>query len=305
MFQALGWRWLNWIVLIASFVLTIAGLTVPETYAPVLLRKRAEKKRRETDDDRYMSRWCYKAGEGDIIKLLKVNLARPLIMLFTEPICMFWAIYIAAIYGILYLSFTAYPIVFSELRGWGPGISGLSFVGQGIGTIIAIMLEPLSRKLYNAHAVDPDTGKRPPEARLVVVLLASILVPVSLFAFAWTCYPTNIHWVFPILASIPYAIGNVLIFLHANSYLVTSYDIYSASAMAGNAVTRSILGGVMPLFGPIMYRNLGPNIAATTVACIAVALAPIPFVFYKWGKKIRMKSPMLIQLQKEKEERGE
>ncbi|TGZ78336.1 MFS general substrate transporter [Ascodesmis nigricans] len=304
-FQALGWRWLNWIVLISSTVLTAAGLTVPETYAPILLRQRAEKKRKQTGDERYMSRWCYKAGEGDILKLLKVNLSRPLIMLFTEPICTFWAIYIAAIYGILYLSFTAYPIVFAELRGWGPGISGLSFVGMGIGTLFAICLEPLSRKIYNHHAVDPETGKRPPEARLTVVIFASILVPVSLFIFAWTCYPTSIHWVVPILASVPYAIGNVLIFLHSNAYLVTSYDIYSASAMAGNAVTRSILGGVMPLFGPIMYHNMGPNRAATTLACVAVMLAPIPFVFYKWGKKIRMKSPMLVQLQKEKAERGE
>lgn len=100
-------------------------------------------------------------------------------------------------------------------------------------------------------------------------------------------------------------LGNVLVFLHGNSYLVTSYDIYSASAMASNTVTRSILGGVLPLFGPALYHNLGPNMAGTTVGIIATVLIPIPWVFYRWGKTIRMKSRMLQQLQKEKTERGE
>jgi len=60
----------------------------------------------------------------------------------------------------------------------------------------------------------------------------------------------------------------------------------------------------MPLFGPKMYANLGPNWAATTVGLITAALIPIPWGFYKWGKKVRMRSPMLLSLQKEKEERG-
>ncbi|KAI5795283.1 MFS multidrug transporter [Geopyxis carbonaria] len=304
-YQSLGWRWNNWLVLILAGVFGIIGFWQPETYSPVLLRKRAEQRRKETGDERYMSRYCYKDGEGDFWKLLKVNLSRPVIMLFTEPICMFWAIYVAAVYGILYLCFTAYPIVFSEKRGWGPGISGLAFLGIGIGTCIAVLCEPISRKLYNMHAVDPDTGKRPPEARIVLVCFASVIIPLSIFWFAWTCVPVSIHWIWPILSGVPYGLGNVFVFLHANNYLVTSYDVFAASAMAGNAVTRSILGGVMPIFGPIMYHRLGPNIAATIVACIATALIPIPWVFYKWGKTIRNNSPMLTRLQKEKAERGE
>lgn len=39
---------------------------------------------------------------------------------------MFWGIYIALVYGVLYLCFVAYPIVFSEGRGWSPGIAGRS-----------------------------------------------------------------------------------------------------------------------------------------------------------------------------------
>ncbi|KAF8537533.1 major facilitator superfamily domain-containing protein [Trichophaea hybrida] len=304
-YQTLGWRWNNWLVLIMAGIFGLLALTHPETYMPVLLRRRAEKKRRETGDERYMSRFCYKDGEGDVLGLIVLNLKRPVIMLFTEPMCIFWSIYVAAIYGILYLCFTAYPVVFSEIRGWGPGTSGLAFLGIGCGTVLAVASEPLSRKIYNMHSIDPETGKRPPEARILVVCVASVMIPVSMLWFAWTCVPTRIHWIFPILSGIPYGLGNTYVFLHANNYLVISYDLFSASALAGGTITRSILGGVMPLFGPLMYHRLGPNLAATLVAILAAVLVPIPFAFYKWGKIIRMRSPMLQKLQKEKAERGE
>lgn len=150
----------------------------------------------------------------------------------------FWALYIAAVYGVLYLCFTAYPIVFSQIRGWGPGLSGLAFCGIGVGAVFAIVLEPVNRRIYERHKVDPSTGKRPPEARIACVCLAAVLTPLATVWFAWTCAPTRIHWILPLLSGIPYGLGNTLIFLHGNVYLVESYDIYAASAMAGNTVCR-------------------------------------------------------------------
>ena len=165
----------------------------------------------------------------------------------------------AAIYGILYLCFTAYPVVFAEARGWGAGAGGLAFGGIGAGTLLAVASEPLARRVHDMHAADADTGARPPEARILVVAAAAVLVPASLLWFAWTCVPARIHWAWPVAAGVPYGLGNTLVFLHANNYLVTSYDVYAASAMAGNAVARSLLGAVMPLCGPALYRRLGPN----------------------------------------------
>lgn len=96
-----------------------------------------------------------------------------------------------------------YPIVFGEIRQWSPGISGLAFVGIGTGTVIALCCDPLCRKIYNMHSVDPDTGKRPPEARILVVCVAAVLIPVSMLWFAWTCSPSSIHWIWPILSVSP------------------------------------------------------------------------------------------------------
>lgn len=81
--QHLGWRWTNWLVLIfGGIALTLMAL-VKETYAPTILRKKAKLRRKETGDARWWSRYDQKLG---FWSSLKVNLARPFVMLLIEPI---------------------------------------------------------------------------------------------------------------------------------------------------------------------------------------------------------------------------
>lgn len=205
---------------------------------------------------------------------------------------MFWDVYIALIYGCLYLCFVAYPIVFSGLRGWSSGFVGLSFVGIGVGSMIVIICEPLIRRMINAHKHDPETGRPYPEAMVSVVCIASICIPAGQIIFAWTCTP-NVHWIFPILGGIPFGAGNAGVFIYASNYLVQSYGIYAASALAGNAVLRSIMGATLPLAGPALYKTLGPNWAGMLLGLLEAAFIPIPFIFYKYGHRIREKSALI------------
>lgn len=76
--------------------------------------------------------------------------------------------------------------------------------------------------------------------------------------------------------------------------------MYAASALAGNSVIRSVLGGVLPLVGSYMYAGLGPNWSGTLLGLLEVAIVPIPFVFYKYGYKIRMKSNLIGRMQEDK-----
>ena len=91
----------------------------------------------------------------------------------------FWDVYVAIIYGILYLCFVAYPIVFTSA-----GISGLAFTGLAVGSFLVIGTEPLLRKMINSHKKDPETGKVPPEAMVSIVCIAAVLVPVGELWFA-------------------------------------------------------------------------------------------------------------------------
>ena len=144
--QYLGWRWTNWTVAICAGVAWVPLLLMKETYAPALLKKKARQRRAETDDSRWWSRYDQRVAFWG---LLRLNLSRPLIMAVKEPICIFWNVYMAyvipipsilrltdfekrIIYGILYLCFVAYPIVFQGARGWSNSESGLAFLGIGV-----------------------------------------------------------------------------------------------------------------------------------------------------------------------------
>ncbi|KAJ5582127.1 hypothetical protein N7535_000747 [Penicillium sp. DV-2018c] len=295
--QYLGWRWMCWIVLMLSAIALAFAITMKESYAPTLLRNKAAKLRKESGDSRW---WCRYDEKASVFEVLKLNLIRPFVMAVMEPICVFWNIYIAVIYGILYLCFVAYPIVFQGIRGWGLGLSGLAFLGIGIGSLITIACEPLIRRLINSHPKDPATGKVYPEAMVSFVCICAALIPAGELWFAWTCAPASIHWIAPILAGIPFGAGNTGVFIYSSNYLTGSYGMYAASALAGNSVMRSLLGGLLPLAGANMYDRLGPNWAGTLLGLLEVAIVPIPFVFYKYGHKIRMKSPLITRMQEEK-----
>jgi len=81
-----------------------------------------------------------------------------------------------------------------------------------------------------------------------------------------------------------------LIYLSEKSYLVDTYLLYAASALAGHTIIRSATGAAFPLFTTQMFVNLGINWAATLLGGIALLLAPMPFLFYKYGSRVRSKS---------------
>ncbi|PYH94360.1 putative MFS transporter [Aspergillus ellipticus CBS 707.79] len=277
-FEYLGWRWTNWIVLF-----------VHGKYAPVILRRRAANIRKETAVPKWWTRYD---GADDLSKRLKPGLSRPFVMLITEPIC-----YVAIVYGGLYLCFVAYPIAFQTERGWPPGIGGVSFIGIGCGALIAIACEPLFRRLINCHKKDPVTYTVPPETMASVVIIGAILLSVGQLWFAWTCTPT-VHWIVPILAGVPFGAGNACVFFYANNYMARFYGIYTASALAGNIFFRKILGACLPLAGPAMYATLGLNWASTLLGLVEVACTSIPVVFYFYGHRIRKASPIIQQMER-------
>ena len=102
----LGWRWLYWIQLIlAGAIYAAMVLTVPETYAPTILLKRARKLRKETGDSTYVTE--QELDSRPIGERLKVYIFRPFQLLFTEIIVLLVAIYMSVLYGLLYMFFIA------------------------------------------------------------------------------------------------------------------------------------------------------------------------------------------------------
>ena len=82
-YQYLGWRWIDWVVLICSGVSLSLMILVKETYAPALLRKRTREQQRATGDRRW---WCRFDHQETGLQVLRTNLVRPLRMVVFEPI---------------------------------------------------------------------------------------------------------------------------------------------------------------------------------------------------------------------------
>jgi len=117
----------------AAFFGTIGFLIVPETSHSKILQSRAKKIRFETKN------WAIHSQRDtinvDLKSLVNTYLLRPFEMLFREPILLLVTVYMALIYGLLYLFFTAYPISFQEQRGWNQGVGALPFLGIMIGVL--------------------------------------------------------------------------------------------------------------------------------------------------------------------------
>jgi len=197
-----GWRWLYWIQLILSTVIwVIMTFTVPETYAPTILSRRAQKIRKDTGDDKFVT-------EQDLdlrpfSERLRIFLIRPFQLLFLEPIVLFISLYMSVLYGLLYMFFVAYPIVYQEGKGYSASKTGLMFIPLAVGVTLSACCAPLVNKHY-LTLVAKHNGKPPAEARLVPMMCSCWSVPIGLFVFAWTSYP-ELSWSVPRWAAPPSA----------------------------------------------------------------------------------------------------
>ncbi|KAJ5385448.1 Major facilitator superfamily domain general substrate transporter [Penicillium concentricum] len=288
-----GWRWvMGFLAIFSGTVWIIGGLFIPETYAPVLLRRRAERLSKLSGQV-YQSKLDIDQGRPSLKESFKVSLSRPWILLFQEPIVFLLSLYMAIVYGTLYMMFAAFPIVYQQSRGWNQGVGGLAFLGIMIGMLIAVAYSVWDNKRY-IDVSNKHKGFAPPEARLPPCLLASVAIPVGLFWFAWTNYP-SIHFMVSIAAGVPFGFGMVLVFLSIMNYLIDSYTIFAASVLAANSVIRSLFGAAFPLFTTYMYNDLGIHWASSIPAFLALVCVPFPFLFYKYGPAIRTRCKFAAQ----------
>jgi peptidoglycan biosynthesis protein MviN/MurJ (putative lipid II flippase) len=82
----------------------------------------------------------------------------------------------------------------------------------------------------------------------------------------------------------------LLIFVAYLNYLVDVYLMYAASAIAANTIARSACGAAAPLFTNQMFHALGVGGGGSLIGGVAALLAVIPFLFYKYGKQIGVRS---------------
>lgn len=237
--------------------------------------------------------------------VLTITVTRPINMLLTEPIVMFLAFYTAFNFGVLFIFFGAFPIVFEspypeiQIYHFTTGEGGLVFVGIGVGIALAgVLFIVLDRIFYQRparlqitqHGKDPRSLLLPPEKRVLPAIVGSFCLPIGLFWFAWTAR-ASVHWIVPIIGTVLFGAGNILVFFTAVLYSIDSYGPMSgASAMAANGILRYAAGAIFPLFTQQMYKAMGVGWATSLLGFVTIALMPLPWVLLKYGPWLRSKS---------------
>ncbi|KAJ6088549.1 Major facilitator superfamily domain general substrate transporter [Penicillium sp. IBT 16267x] len=266
----------------------ILGLRfVPETYGPYILRRRAAVMSKKTGKT-HISKLDVGLTHKTLGSTLSAAIVRPIMMAVFEPISTAMAVYAAIIYGILCLIFAAFPIIFIEQRHWSQGVSGLAFVGIMIGQILGVPFYVVLEFKYRKKIARPGIVLTP-EMRLEPALYGAIMLPVSLFWFAWTSYE-RIHWAIGLVGTIFFGLGNVLVFIAITNYIIDTYSLFAATAAACNSIVRALFGFAFPLFTTYMYKNLGTQWASSIPAFLSLVFAPLPFIFLKIGPALRAHS---------------
>ncbi|KIJ49144.1 hypothetical protein M422DRAFT_28127 [Sphaerobolus stellatus SS14] len=286
--QHTTWRWTYYVITIWTFIeLWALILFVPETYGPTLLQRRAERLRKETGDESYYA--PLDVNEKSLLRTILVSCYFPFKIMIEERMALLLDIWAALMLGILYLTFQAFPIIFGEIHGFSPQFTGLTFLGIGLGMVISLITQPLIWNKVFMREVKKYNGSPPPESRLLIGMAGAIITPISLFWLAFTTY-RKVHWIVPIIASVPFGTGIIYAYTAIFTFLVTAYRPNAASALAGNSFVRSAFAASFPLFAGTMYHKLGSVGATALLAGLTVLMIPLPFIFYKYGAHIRRNS---------------
>ncbi|KIY70320.1 MFS general substrate transporter [Cylindrobasidium torrendii FP15055 ss-10] len=285
--QNLWWRWTYWIMIIWIFCQFLVILIfVPETFAPVIIKRKAAKLRKETGDSRYWAPLDH--HDKSLVWEIVVSCYKPFELMIYDRMALLLNIWTALILGILYLTFQAFPVIFMEKHGFNMQMTGLTYLGIGLGLTLALASQPWWNRFFRRKVVE-NGGHPEPEIRLYMGELGGILVPLGLYWIAFTTWK-SIHWIVPILGSVPFGAGIFLVFNSVFTYLVTAYRPIAASAMASNSALRSAFAAAFPLFAGPMYHGMGTIGATALLAGVMTVSAPLPFIFRRIGKRLRQKS---------------
>jgi len=107
------WRWAFWAPTIADApILLLGAFYLEETYEPVLLMQKKLKLIKETGNENLFT--AYDKPGRTIAMEMKDALIRPMIMMCTQVIIIVMGLYMAYLYGIMYIVLTTFPKLWTE-----------------------------------------------------------------------------------------------------------------------------------------------------------------------------------------------
>jgi hypothetical protein len=140
----------------------------------------------------------------------------------------------------VFLFYSSIGIIYPNTYGFSTIATGSVFATAIIGGCLGGAFAKWTDRFYLRAALKAPSGHPPPEARLYSTCLGGILVPASLFMFAWTARP-NVHWMVSIVALVLFNLGTYPIYNAGFSYIGDSYEEWASSAIAAQSLLRNTL----------------------------------------------------------------
>ncbi|KAL3466936.1 major facilitator superfamily domain-containing protein [Aspergillus heterothallicus] len=279
--DSIGWRWTFWIItILAGVSFAVSIFLLRETNAAVLLSWKAARLRKETGNPGLVS----KMDRGLTPRQLFLRaIVRPTKFLILSPIVLLLSLLCAFVFGLLFLLFTTFPTVFEEQYHFSAGVSGLSYLGVGIGMATSLAtFATVSDKLHKSHGDSPQ-----PEDRLKPMVYVMPAVPIGIFWYGWAA-ETQTHWIVPILGTAFFGFGILWVVMPTQLYMVDAFGAEAAaSALAANVVLRLLFAAFIPLAGPSLYTDLGLGWGNSVLGFVGVAFLPVPLLFSRYGGWLR------------------
>lgn len=133
-------------------------------------------------------------------------------MLFLSPIVFVFSLLMGLAFGLMYLLYTTISEVYEDVYHFSVGLSGVAYLGAGIGTFIGLGIMIQSSDKVAMRLAKAKGGEILPEMRLPPLIWGYLSFPAGFLVFGWSTQ-YGVHWIVPILANGLTGIGVIFVYV--------------------------------------------------------------------------------------------
>ncbi|KAI9158049.1 MFS general substrate transporter [Paramyrothecium foliicola] len=264
------WRWMFWSTSIFQAAMILVSMcSYWETYAPLILKRKAERLRRETGNLRYETELERRHPDAKKHYLRQVGhtLIRPVRLLLFHPIIQVMGVIQAFYYGLLYILLASFADVWTQEYQQSVEISGLHYIACASGEVVGALTGGRLMDFLFKHMRKRTVSDYGPEQRIPLTFVGSLVAPIGLFLYGWTVQH-HAHWFWVDLGVFLTTFGMQVAGMPLQAYIMDAYPEHTTSALAASQFLKSLAAFLFPLFATKMYQSLGVDISPISRCCI-------------------------------------
>ncbi|EXJ82516.1 hypothetical protein A1O3_06329 [Capronia epimyces CBS 606.96] len=292
--QSLGWRQVLWMSVILAGSCEVAFLTCfRETYKVAILKRRAARLRRETDNPRLRTVFAADVTAETQHRFWD-SIMRPAVVFYSSSVLQILSLFGSMVFAYFYIMSTSLPDILEDVYGLSPAMTGSTFVSFSVGSgVSVVIINRLLDRIY-IQMRKRNKGVGLPEFRLPLVIVGGFTVPFVVILYGWTAQARLPLWLLIItlgLLGLTAMLGMIPVY----TYIVDAFKLHSASAVTAVIVTRCLMGTFLPLATQPLVDRFGYGWGFTVFAAASLVAAPIPVLIFRYGSRWRQYSKYTSQ----------